>query len=142
WFVFTGAEETGTMGIRHFYNHIKHLDKKKSYAINFDGIGGKDLSYWSSYINPKKNYDRYKVFLKSAEKVDLKFEFAKATFGIRTDGLYLRSKNFLGFGFGGLGISYKYVHTRNDTIDKVDTSLLEKLCRFVSIILKEIDDQN
>lgn len=141
WFVFTGAEECGTMGIRYFYNdNMKHLDKKRSYVINFDSIGGRDFSYWSNHINPKKNYDLYKVFQKKAEELDLKFEFHDSAFGFQSDGLYLRSKDFHGFGFGGSSISYKYVHTVEDTIDKVDTSLLEKLTRFVTIILKEIDN--
>ena len=142
WFVFTGAEECGTMGIRHFYNeNMKHLDKNRSYVINFDSIGVGDLSYWSIYINPKKNYDLYRVFLKKAEVLDLKFEFHDRAFGFRSDGLYLRSKGFHGFGFGGSGILYKYVHTINDTVDKVDTSLLEKLSKYVPIILKEIDNK-
>ena len=40
WFIFTGAEECGTMGIRHLYEKIKHLDRTKTFFLLFDTIGG------------------------------------------------------------------------------------------------------
>ncbi len=138
WFVFTGAEECGTMGIRHFCNECGDLDKTKSIIINFDSIG-KSLAYFSSSINPNKNINLYNTFQKSAEKLNLRFHYKKSSFGIRSDGLYLKSQGFRGFGFGDLEI-YKYVHSVNDTIDKVDTNLLKKLCIFITDILKEVDD--
>ena len=54
WFLFTGAEELGTMGIRHFYKSMMNFNKKKTFIINFDSIG-KNVSYFSSSINKKKN---------------------------------------------------------------------------------------
>ncbi|MEJ2248729.1 MAG: M28 family peptidase [Candidatus Lokiarchaeota archaeon] len=38
WFLFTGAEECGTMGIRHFYNNNEYLDPKKSIIFNLESI--------------------------------------------------------------------------------------------------------
>ncbi len=138
WFVFTGAEECGTMGIRHFCKNLKYIDKNESIFINFDAIG-KVLAYFSSFINPYKNSLLYNKFQKAAKKIDLKYHFTNRSFGIKSDGLYLKSKGFRGFGFGDLDV-YKHVHSVNDTIDKVDTKLLKKLCLFITEILKEIDD--
>ena len=138
WFVFTGAEECGTMGIRHFCNKFKDIDKKKSIIINFDAIG-KVLAYFSSFINPYKNFFLYNKFQKAAKKLDLRYHFTNRSFGIKSDGLYLKSKGFRGFGFGDLDV-YKHVHSVNDTIDKVDVKLLKKLCIFITEILKEIDE--
>ncbi|MFX1311351.1 MAG: M28 family peptidase, partial [Promethearchaeota archaeon] len=38
WFLFTGAEECGTMGIRHFYNNLKNFNPKKSIIFNLESI--------------------------------------------------------------------------------------------------------
>jgi hypothetical protein len=137
-FVFTGAEECGTMGIRHFCNELSNVDKEISFIINFDAIG-KVLAYFSSSINPTSNVSLYNSFIKTAKNLDLSFLRTKRSFGIRSDGLYLKSQGFRGFGFGDLAV-YRYVHSVNDTVDKVDTVLLEKLCKFVSNVLKEIDN--
>jgi len=137
-FVFTGAEECGTMGIRHFYNNIKEIDRKNIMIINFDAIG-KELAYFSNLATPKKNILLYNKILSIAEKLSLKFQYAKRSIGVRTDGIYLMRKSFVGFGFGDLEV-YKYVHLIHDTIDKVDINLLEKLCIFLTFFLKEIDN--
>ncbi|MFX1277524.1 MAG: M28 family metallopeptidase [Promethearchaeota archaeon] len=138
WFLLTGAEELGTMGIRHFYNNIMNFNKKKSYIINFDSIG-KNVSYYSSSINNKKNKELYHKFLQIANNIKLKLKFSSSTFGVRSDGLYLKNQNFLGFGFGD-PTSFEHIHSINDTVDKVDVSLLEKLCKFIINVLKELDD--
>jgi Zn-dependent M28 family amino/carboxypeptidase len=138
-FVFTGAEECGTMGIRHFCDNLGVIDKKKSYIINFDAIG-RVLAYFSSSINANKNSVLYEKITKNAESLDLRFHHTTRSFGIRSDGLYLKRHGFHGFGFGDLDV-YKYIHSINDTIDKVDTALLEKLCILLTNILKEIDNQ-
>jgi len=38
WFLFTGAEECGTMGIRHFYNNLINFYPYKSVIFNFESI--------------------------------------------------------------------------------------------------------
>ena len=38
WFLFSGAEECGTIGIRHFYNNLKNFDTEKSVIFNFESI--------------------------------------------------------------------------------------------------------
>jgi hypothetical protein len=58
--------------------------------------------------------------------------------GTYSDGLFLRNKKFKGLGNGDLS-SYSYVHSVYDDTDKVDISVLEKLCNFYTILLDEID---
>ncbi|MHA1149091.1 MAG: M28 family metallopeptidase [Promethearchaeota archaeon] len=129
WFVFTGAEECGTMGVRNFCKKIPHIDKKKSYIINFDTIGT-ELGYFSCHINPENNSSIYSEFETLFKKLEMKYYYTKATFGIRSDGLYLRKQGFHGFGFGDLE-SYKYVHSYKDNVDKVSIEGLYKLCNFI-----------
>jgi len=137
WFLFTGAEELGTMGIRHFYDTLMDFNREKTYVINFDSIG-KKVSYFSSSINPKKKREIYHIFLQIAKKINLKLGFSSSTFGVRSDGLYLQNQNFHGFGFGDPS-SFKHIHSINDTVDKVEANLLKKLCNFIINALKEID---
>lgn len=138
WFLFTGAEELGTMGIRYYYDSFMKIDRRKSFFINFDSIG-KKVSYFSSSINKKNKKDVYQKFLQIAKDINLKLEFSSSTFGVRSDGLYLKNRNFNGFGFGDPR-SFKHIHSVNDTIDKVEANLLKKLCNFIILALNEIDN--
>ena len=137
WFLFTGAEEIGTMGIRHFYDKIMDFNKKKTIIINFDSIG-KKVTYFSSKINPKRRKEEYYKLLKIADKINLDLGYSSSSFGVRSDGIYLKNQDYHGFGFGDPS-SYKHVHSINDTTDKVEANLLKKLCIFIIEAVKEID---
>lgn len=138
WFVFTGAEECGTMGARHFLKIMRQIPNKDNILIvNFDGIA-KGVDFYSGLITPKKNQDLYLKFEKIAKDINFNFNLSNKVFGIRSDGLYLKNKGFGGFGFGD-NRTYKYYHSEHDSIDKVDFEILEKLSIFVVKILVELD---
>ncbi|MBN1799947.1 MAG: M20/M25/M40 family metallo-hydrolase [Candidatus Lokiarchaeota archaeon] len=138
WFVFTGAEECGTMGARHFLKIMRKVPEKENILIvNFDGIA-KGVDYYSGLITPKKNREIYSKFQKIAEDIKFDFTHSNKVFGIRSDGLYLKNKGFGGFGFGD-NRTYKYYHSQHDSIDKVNFEILEKLSRFVFKALVELD---
>lgn len=139
WFIFTGAEECGTMGIRNFYQKIKHLDKEESIIFNFDSISK------STYFFPdKKTSDQIKtifaMFVKNNKGLVIKGNPKKIPFGSHTDGYYLKKKNFHGIGFGDLEC-YEHIHSIQDTVDKVDISLLRRLCETIIDNLIVFDDQ-
>lgn len=139
WFVFTGAEETGTMGIRNFYQIIRHINKEKALIFNFDAIAK------NSYFFPgKKMSDQVKtifnLFSKNNNGLEIKRNTKRFPFGSHTDGYYLKKKNFQGIGFGDLEI-YEHVHSIYDTIDKVDSSLLKRLCDSIIDNLIVFDNQ-
>jgi len=136
-FVFTGAEETGTSGIRHFCELIDHLDRSETYVVNFDGIG-KSFAFFSNYVYPRKNLSLYKFFQQKAKEIGLELQHVKAKIGVHSDGLYLRKQGFRELGFADVN-TYPYVHSINDTIDKADFTLLKKICLFNSKIFKELD---
>ena len=138
WFVFTGAEETFTSGIRHFYNNeIKNFDRNNSIPINFDAIGK------SIYMFPNKNLAKtngkfLSSFVKNSKELNLKRNPKKIYFGSHSDGYFLKKKEFIGIGFGDID-SYKYIHSINDTIDKINPHLLAGLCKTITITLKDLD---
>jgi hypothetical protein len=129
WFLFTGAEETGTIGARHLYNKVKHLDKAKTFMLNFDTIG--------TEIDVITN-ERGAVFFKHTNDFTAKIHMPKRIRLARSDAYIFADK-----GIGGFGVldksSFKYAHSKEDTIDKVDVSLLKKLLTHIIIMLKLVD---
>lgn len=139
WFLFTGAEECGTMGIRHFYNNeIKKLDRKKSLPINFDAIG-KNIYPFPSEKLAKTNNIFLNSFLKNGEKLNFKRNPKRIYFGSHSDGGFLDKKGFVGIGFGDMA-SYSYIHSINDTVDKVDTTKLRLLCEALTSAIADLDN--
>jgi len=136
WFVFTGAEESGTMGIRNFYKLIKDFDREKTYIINFDGIAKRFILYDHGLLN-NKNYKSYNFILENKDIMRMG-RAHKIYIGIYSDGLFLLNKKFQGLGAGDKS-GQMYVHSINDTIDKIDPKVLKKLCQFITILLKDID---
>jgi len=139
WFVFTGVEECGTMGIRNFYQKIKHLNKEESIIFNFDAIAK------NTYLFPgKKMSDQintiFTMFVKNTKGLEIKRNTKKCPFGSHTDGYHLKKKNFQGIGFGDLE-SYEHIHSIHDTVDKVDISILKKLCETIIDNLIVFDNQ-
>ena len=132
WFIFTGAEETGTMGIRNFYKIIKHLEPNNSIIFNFDAIGRSIVVYTST---------EGAMYFKNAGNLNATINTNKPLVRTaRSDAYYLKKKNFRGFAFGDL-TSHKYLHTIHDTVDKVDPFNLENLCKHITEILHRFDNQ-
>ena len=137
WFLFTGAEECGTMGIRHFYNNLKNFDPEKSIIFNFESIdkhaflfpGGKEGDHAREIDNLLLNNNR-----------DLRINhfITNRVFGTHSDGGFLGDRGLQGYGIGGVE-AHAYMHTPNDTIDKADTSLLKKVCLVLTDALKDYD---
>ncbi|MFX0208692.1 MAG: M28 family metallopeptidase, partial [Candidatus Hodarchaeota archaeon] len=135
WFVFTGAEETGTMGIRNLLSMFNHFDKETSVGINFDAIG-QSVSLFAG-INSRRKASRFvKIFELNGKNKKVVNEFKKRVIGTHSDGCYLKKKGYRGVGYGDTSI-YKFMHSINDTIDKVDISLLKRLCELTIESIKE-----
>ncbi len=142
WFVFTGAEECGTMGVRHFYNIIKDFDRRTSVTLNFDSIG-KSITIFTSANEDYNYYNCYKNFFEKARKFKaIVYSKDPLIHTSRSDGYFLYNKGgFNGIGFGDFH-SYKYMHTADDTVDKVNPIVLKNLCNLIIDFLKDIDNQS
>ncbi|MFW9945700.1 MAG: M28 family metallopeptidase [Candidatus Odinarchaeota archaeon] len=137
YFVFSGAEESGTMGIRHFYQSIKELDRNKTIILNFDAIGKNVYFFPGKPIN-KNVQILIQKFLNNSQKLDIKIISKRFYIGSRSDGYFLKKRGFRGIGIGDME-SYKFIHSANDTVDKIDTSILKDLCEIIITILKDYD---
>ena len=139
WFVFTGAEECGTMGIRNFYYKISKISKEHSFFFNFDSIAR------NLYLFPGKKMSKqvetvFEMFLKNKRGIEIKRNPKKIYFGTHSDGYYLKKKKFFGIGIGDME-SYEYIHSIHDTVDKVDIPLLKNLCEMIIENLIAFDNQ-
>lgn len=136
WFLFTGAEECGTMGIRYFYNNLENFDREKSIIFNFESIAN------HVYLFPGVKGDHAKeidyLLLNNNRNLKISHFITERIFGTHSDGGFLGDKGLQGYGIGEVE-AYAYMHTLDDTIDKVDTNLLEKLCLVLIDTLKEHD---
>jgi hypothetical protein len=132
WFIFTGCEETGIQGIRHLYLNLKHLDRTKSFMLNFDTIG--------THIDVITN-ERGAIFFKNTNDFKATIHKPKRIRFTGSDAYYLKDHNFGGFGVLDKN-SYKYAHSKEDTIDKVDINLLKRLLTHITIMLKLVDKRD
>jgi hypothetical protein len=137
WFVFTGAEESGTMGIRNFYQYIKDFNKEKTFISNFDSIANK-INLWDHGLLNNKYYKASNFILENKDLMRLE-KTRRFYIGTYSDGLFLLNKKFPGLGNGDKS-SYNYIHSVDDDIDKINTKTLKKLCKFYTILLKEVDN--
>ena len=137
WILFTGAEECGTMGIRHFYNNLENFDPNKSIIFNFESLAN-NIYLFPGINEGNHTKDIESLLLNNNRNLILRHFTTKRVFGTHSDGGYLGDRGLQGYGIGSVE-PFAYMHTPNDTIDKVDTKILEKMCLVLTDTLKEHD---
>jgi hypothetical protein len=138
WFVFTGAEESGTMGVRNFYQYIKDFNREKTFIANFDSFANQ-ANIWDHGLLNNKNYKAFNYISENNDILILEKKTRKFYIGLYSDGLFLYNKDFQGLGAGDRTV-HSYVHSIHDDVDKIDIEILKKLCRFYTILLKDVDN--
>ena len=125
------------MGVRYFYQNIKELDRDKTIFFNFDAIG-KSIYFFPGKPIKKNVQILLQKFLNNSKKLNIKIISKRFYIGSRSDGYILKKRGFQGIGIGDLE-SYKFIHSTNDTIDKIDPSILKDLCEAIITILNDYD---
>ncbi|MFX1414855.1 MAG: M28 family peptidase [Promethearchaeota archaeon] len=138
WFVLTGAEESGTMGIRNFYKIINNINRKKSIVNNFESLG-KSVNAVISKNSLNNNLSYYNFFKKKGKEYRINTFINPISRGIHTDGIYLSRKNFNLFEYGSSEVG-RFMHSEHDSLENVDVSLLKKLCEFIITTLEYFDN--
>jgi hypothetical protein len=136
WFVFTGCEETGTMGIRHFEKIFKDYDRDSIMFVNFDSVGNFPRIFDSIY--KPEGYDKFYNSFLNNEKLKIYERSKRINFGTHSDGTYIKKKKYKGIEFGDLSV-YQYMHSIDDTVEKVNVNKLKLLCEVIIDNLKELD---
>jgi len=139
WFIFTGAEENGTMGIRYLYKEIiKQITHQDLRYLNFDSLG----SHLDIFAVKNKVEDAhlFKLIVELSKKLNPTYHIKYYIFPVtRSDGYYLKNEDHKGLGFADKKV-YKYIHSPQDTVDKVDPDFLEGFCEVIVKLLKEYDN--
>ncbi|MFX1344720.1 MAG: M20/M25/M40 family metallo-hydrolase [Promethearchaeota archaeon] len=137
YFIFTGAEESGTVGVRYYYDFfMKNCDRNKTYIINFDSIA-KRASLWDHGLINNKYFKSINYILENKEIMRLE-KTHRFYIGSYSDGMFLLSKKFKGIGNGDKS-SYHYIHSVKDDVDKIEITALKILSHFYTILLNEVD---
>jgi hypothetical protein len=139
WFVFTGAEECGTMGIRNFIKKISNFDKNSTYFFNFDSIA-KSVYLFPSRKSSNETRNLFFDLVDNDLGLQIKRNPKKIYFGSHSDGLIMSKKGFQGFGIADMD-SYEYIHSKFDTPDKINYSKLKLLCEMIVDALNKFDKQ-
>jgi putative aminopeptidase FrvX len=129
WFVLTGAEESGTMGIRFFYDYMKDMKRERTIIHNFESLG-KSINIVITKNSLKNVPNYYNLIQKQAKEKNFNLFINPFTRGIHTDGMYLARKNFSLFEYGSSEVG-KYMHSDVDCLKNVDTDMLAELCEFI-----------
>jgi len=138
WFVFTGSEECGTMGIRNFFKIMEHLDRKSVFIFNFDAIG-KHVTIFDSWFKPEGYLEFYESFIKNKKNLMIFENPKKIGLGTHSDGYFFKKKFYQGIEFGDIG-AYKFIHSQKDNLEKVDPKILKALCEVIIENLKVFDE--
>ncbi|TFG13270.1 MAG: M20/M25/M40 family metallo-hydrolase [Promethearchaeota archaeon] len=129
WFVLTGAEESGTMGVRFFYKLIKDIKRDKAIIHNFESLGKSiNIIVTKSTLDNHPSY--YEFIGKKAEDNNYTLFVNPLSRGIHTDGMYLTQHNFTLFEYESSEVG-KYMHSEKDSLENVDTDMLQELCNFI-----------
>ena len=136
-FIFFGAEECGTMGVRNFY---KTLDKEKKDSIivnNFESLAQNVVVFISKELM-QKGHRYYEMFKRRAQKENFRLFPSSFTLTFHTDGVYLMQQGIdvLEFESSDTG---KFMHTTKDTPDKVNPSILKTVCQVLIESLNDLD---
>jgi hypothetical protein len=139
WFIFTGSEETGTMGVRHFFEIIKNYDESNIRYLNLDSIA-KALDIFGPLKSEVKKDKFLSTFFEFSKELEPKFHLKRYLLAVnRSDGYYLKRLGLTGLGLGDK-TSYKYIHSPQDTPDKVSAKFLADVSRVIVKFLKEFDN--
>jgi len=119
--------------------HLTRVNKEQSIFLNFDA-NAKNIYLFPGKKMSDQIYTIFNMFLKNNKGLIIKRNPKKIYFGSYSDGYYLKKKDFHGIGFGDME-SYEYIHSIHDTVDKVDCSLLKRICEMIIDNLIVFDNQ-
>ncbi len=144
WFLATGCEEAGTVGMIRFLDNNK-LDKENTYFINMDNIGAGDLKYITEEGILKKYTSDEKLiktaFLSVQEKPELKVN-GKPYSLLTTDAVAAMARGYKAMTIMAVdknGLLPNW-HWHTDTVEHVEKDNLTTARTLVKRILLKIDE--
>jgi len=140
WFVATGAEEVGTLGMQAFLRDYGD-DLKDAYIINIDGCGAGQL-FWASTEGMARTYRADRRLVGLARRVSRETETLikpREYKGLSTDATPALARGFHAFSvmaFEPNGLPANW-HWASDTVDNLNNELIETTADFVTAMIRE-----
>jgi hypothetical protein len=140
WFVATGAEEVGTIGMQAFLRDYAD-DIRDALIINIDGCGAGHL-YWASAEGMARRYRANPRLVSLARRVSRETETLikpRVYKGLSTDATPALARGFKAMSimaFADHGMPENW-HWKTDTADTLDPELIEKTAEFVTAMVRE-----
>ncbi len=140
WFVATGAEEVGTLGMQALLRDFGD-DMRDALIINIDGCGAGQL-YWASGEGMARRYRASARLTGLARRVSRETETLikpRLYKGLSTDATPALARGFKAMSimaFSGDGLPVNW-HWKTDTVDACDPALIEKTAEFVTAMVRE-----
>ncbi|MFX1298481.1 MAG: M28 family peptidase, partial [Promethearchaeota archaeon] len=138
------SEELNLGGAIHFIQKFKDkLDKKTTFFINLDLIGGSELiRLISSYGIPRKSSSKKlnRLILESAEKNKFKIKDIYAPTGVWSDYMPIVQEGFEACWLGSQP-GLKQVHTERDNMDLISFEGLKNILTLCTDIINELDNE-
>lgn len=141
WFVATGAEESGTWGMRAFLQeHESEL--RGAFIINIDNIGAGNL-YWITKEGMARRYASDRRLMSAARKVSREDEIlvkGREYKGLSTDATPALARKFKAMSIMAFDINGRLPnwHWRTDTSDNVQAENVDNVVRLVEGIIREL----
>lgn len=140
WFVATGAEEVGTLGMQAFLRDYGE-DLKDALIINIDGCGSGQL-FWASTEGMARRYRADRRLVGLARRVSRETETMikpREYKGLSTDATPALARGYHAFSimaFDPNGLPANW-HWKTDTVDNLDPALIEMTAEFVTAMIRE-----
>ncbi|MFX0020933.1 MAG: M28 family metallopeptidase [Candidatus Hermodarchaeota archaeon] len=143
-FLCPSSEELNLGGAKHFIqSHKEEFDKKSTYFINLDPIGGNELiRLITSYGIPRRSSSQKlnKLFLKSANKLKIDIKDIYLPTGMWSDYMPIVQEGFEACWLGSQP-GLKYVHTKKDNMKLVSKEGIRNVLFLCVDVVNELDDE-
>lgn len=140
WFVATGAEEVGTLGMQALLRDYG-FDLRDAYIINLDNCGSGHL-YWASSEGMARRYRADRRLVGLARRVSRETETLikpREYRGLSTDATPALARGYHAFSimaFDDKGLPVNW-HWKTDTAAELDADLIETTAEFVAAMIRE-----
>ncbi|MHA1293171.1 MAG: M28 family metallopeptidase, partial [Promethearchaeota archaeon] len=143
-FISTSSEELNLGGAKTFMlKHKNEFDKKSTYFINFDGIGGTGIiRLITSYGIPRKISSKKlnALFLETAKELNIECKSIYLPTGAWSDYMPIVQNGFEACWLGSQG-GLKYVHTPKDNMSLVSKEGLKNGLLLCTHVIKKLDKE-
>jgi hypothetical protein len=140
WFVATGAEEAGTIGMQAFLAQYGE-DVHDAMIINLDNVGAGDL-YWITAEGMSRRYRADRRLISLVKRVSREHDIRikpREFKGLSTDATAALARGYRALGImaldaGGLPVNW---HWSSDSSDALDPELIERTADLVTAVIRE-----